>query len=350
MRACGRVRLRSPLGRGFVKTLILMADTRDPVNADVLTAPFYSLASVINLSYAKRHGYDYRFFLLDPGGSEREPDPSPDGTTNASRFGPRFGSRLRFEFDVSVMGAVRLLSKFLKQHQLERQTRLTLRYTTLRDTLLPDHKEHAPAPAQNVTAACRHVRWGARAPAWGKLLAVREGLLLEYDRVIYIDSDAIFAAQNVRVETFLREFRRPGSETPILTVLSNFPWMNIEANAGFMIWENSDEAKQLLETWWNLDVGRHNLDRQWDQEGLTGHLLREGKNDYRSRIAILPEVSLLEKNGQFVRHVTAPHGWERLPRMRLGLRQYGIDASRYARLVRELDCQHHRRLDTSVAS
>jgi hypothetical protein len=330
-----------------MKTLILMADTRDPVNEEVHSAPFYSMASVINLHYAKRHGYDFRFYLIDPL-ETTEDRRSRVRATHSLDGGLQ--SRVFSECDVWVIRVLQTISRILKRDRLKRQTRIGLRYVILREFLRPRSEKNVMLQPHDAGAWCKHVRWGERAPAWGKLLALRDGLSLDYDRVIYIDSDAIFATPSISVEAFLAAHRPQRSETPILTVFFNFPWMYIEANSGFMIWENSDRAKQLLETWWNVDAGKYNLCHDWDQHGLNAHLLKDDATGHRQQIAVLPVLSLLEKKGQFIRHVTSPHGWERVPRMRLGLRQNNITADRYTELIKELGSRHFARLDSSVGS
>ena len=332
-----------------MKTLILMADTRHPVHTDIYSAPFYSHASVINLSYARQHGYDFSYYLIDPGASVREQGGAASHDVSSTAQGG-IRARAAFECDVCVMRALQLVSPLLKRSQLERQTRATYRYTMMRDAVLLRGTTDTESRSRHTGAWCRHVKWGARAPAWGKLLALRHGLETNYERIVYIDSDAIFAATRTSLEAFLETSRGGPTQpqSPPLTVLSNFPWTYIDANSGFMIWHNSERARALLQAWWNVDAGSYNLSHDWEQHGLNVHLLQEGADGYRQQIEILPEVSLLEQKGQFVRHVTSPHAWERGPRMRLGLRQANITAERYALLMDELAHRHLVRLDTAL--
>lgn len=332
-----------------MRTLILMADTRHPVHTDIYSAPFYSHASVINLSYARQHGYDFSYYLVDPGGSEgKQCDAaSHDAVPTALQ---RVRALTAFECDVWAMRAVQMASPFLKKAWLERQTRVSYRYRALRDALLLRGTRATESPSRHTGEWCRHVKWGARAPAWGKLLALRHGLELNYERVVYIDSDAIFAASQTSLEAFLQmsSGSPTQSQSPTLIVFSNFPWTYVDANSGFMIWHNSARARALLDAWWNVDAGRYNLSHDWEQHGLNAHLLREGADGYRQQITILPDVCLLEQKGQFVRHITSPHAWEREPRMRLGLRQAKITAARYERLMDALARRHLVRLDTAL--
>ena len=118
-----------------MKTLILMADTRHPVHTDIYSAPFYSHASVINFSYARQHGYDFSYYLIDPGASVREQGAAASHDVSSTAHG-RIRARAAFECDVCAMRALQLVSPLLKRSQLERQTRATYRYTMMRDAVL----------------------------------------------------------------------------------------------------------------------------------------------------------------------------------------------------------------------
>ncbi len=346
--------MTNPTPAAAARTLILMADTRSPLETDYLAAPYHALAAVINLGYAKRQGYDFRYCLVGnaDGPADRSRIVSDPWRQNGGgyRGAAPWRSRISFTTDLWVMAALRHYRALFVG---SRWTGLGLSraYARFRKYVLRVAEPDAWSNLQKVNVACHHHEWGPRAAPWSKLLAIRDALNQGYDRVVYIDSDAIFALPLVSVDEFL-------STTPVvrgpndpcdadLMVTISHPFREV-ANSGFMIWQNTPDARRLIRQWWDTDAGDYNLQHDYEQRVLLHNIFPDQAKAYAGRIAVLDTVSFLERKGQYVRHIASPHGWERVPRFRWELRQRRLIGEAYTSLVEQLRRSHITKLDPST--
>jgi len=193
-------------------------------------------------------------------------------------------------------------------------------------------------PTSGNFTTCHHPLHGPRAASWAKLLCIRYVLEnLNYTRIVYIDTDAIFADPKLNLHDFLQEV---DCLEKSLVVPCNYPWEKTrigadqgrDANAGLLIWRRSPLSLQIIESWWNFDAKNFNLKHDWEQMALNAHVL----SNYSRDIQILPEVTMQEKPGQFVRHIPGPDAQSRRPRLLWELRKQNLDNKKYDRLIDHL--------------
>lgn len=319
-------------------TLILMADSRSPLSERAIDAPYYALTAAANLDYAERHGYDFRFYQMQPLDSAETTAVEPLRAPLSQSSQPAQASlreRVCWRLDTLFMRCVQAVSPWLTdRHRVHNW--LGRNYHRVRRIVATPAPPELTRVASKMDAYCRHPEYGVRAAPWGKLLAIGAALESGYERVVYIDSDAVFASPDLSLDQFL-DRHRDAAESPAgadLTVLFSKPFPREEANSGFMIWLNTDRARMLLQRWWDYDAQGYHTDHDYEQHTLKAHLLTEV--DSRRRIRIIPELSFVEQRGQFVRHVASPHAVQRVPRFRLALVQQGLTGARFHALMQQL--------------
>ncbi len=338
---------RVPSGDG---TLILMVEDRDPLEMDVFRAPYYSLTAAINFRYARRHGCAFQYHLA--GGVEPRGEDDRWDARQAQRRGDTqrrpasWWRRRKYALDVRLMSSRCLLS--IPSSRLDRRLSTWERlYASFRQHLMPSDPGKDAQKGWKDRPACVHARWGPRAVPWTKLLAVNHAMAQGYDRIVYIDSDAIFNRFEMSVDDFLMSSKSAlaALEGAALTLTFNYPWTEIESTSGFMVWQNTELAKRILHHWWNVDAGDYHLEHDYEQHALNHHVLKDASG-YREHIAIIPAISFVERRRQYVRHVSIAHSRVRLPRFRYALKACGVDADRYGELMDEIGQHHLVRLDT----
>lgn len=219
-----------------MRILVFMSDNR-PLQMDLATASYNSLAAAINYEYCKRHSYDFIYYR-----------PYLDN----------------------------------KDH------------ITLYNCIDPN------------TKSVRHA-------SWSKLLSTQEALKLEYDYVVYTDSDCIFKDLDHKVEDFIQTDRD-------VIFINNTPWGDDMPCAGFYICKVGPGAYQFLRVWWGQNTPEYNMNHMWEQMSLW-NIFR----DYE--VGLLEEMSFLEQEGQKIRHVGSCEGDRRLSYFRAFIAMNGINFS-----------------------
>ena len=140
-----------------------------------------------------------------------------------------------------------------------------------------------------------------RHASWSKLLSTQKALELDYDYVVYIDSDCIFKNFNIPLEKYINQY--PEKD---LIFFSNKPWSEDEPCAGFFICKVSDSSKEIVKNWYNYSVPNHNKYHMYEQNALW--------ETYKTlNIAIIKETMFDEVDGQFLRHIGINVHYQRIP-------------------------------------
>lgn len=85
-------------------------------------------------------------------------------------------------------------------------------------------------------------------PTWIKIDIIKKYLLL-FDYVVWIDADAVFVNQHIKIEEFITE--NVDLVLPKLEVDRNTGNMWTHTTTGFMVWKNSEWSKNILNELWN---------------------------------------------------------------------------------------------------
>lgn len=332
-------------------TLILMVDNRNPLEEDVYRAPYYSLTAAINFEYAKRYGYSFHYYLVSGIGQSDDQHPRSAEQKCVNRDAHQnlesWWRRWMYFRDVFFMHSRCFLS--IPPSRLDKWfSTWEEKYCSFQNYVMRANPVKVWHSKQKAHPTCVHSKWGPRAAPWSKLLALDDAMAKGHNRIVYIDSDAIFTRLDVNVDDFL--ISSTSTLAPIeeaaLTLTFNYPWTQIEATSGFMIWRNTKRAREILHHWWNVDAGDYHVRHDYEQYVLNHHLLQDVENGYRERIAIIPAITFLERKKQYVRHVSNPHSRVRLSRFRYGLKASGINSNTYRNLIREIEHHHLIRFDT----
>ena len=131
-----------------------------------------------------------------------------------------------------------------------------------------------------------------RDAAWSKLLSTILALELNYDYVVYIDSDCIFRNFDMTIEDFIA----PHTDK-LLIFLNNKPWGDDKPCSGFYVCNVCDASKDIIRNWYNMNLPEKNKNRAWEQDALW--CMYEGLN-----ISIVDMWMFEEEEGQFLRHIT----------------------------------------------
>lgn len=130
-----------------------------------------------------------------------------------------------------------------------------------------------------------------RHAAWAKLLITQFALELNYDYVVYIDSDCIFKDFNQKLEPLIHSF----SDKDVI-FFNNKPWGDHIPCAGFYIAKVCDYSKHFFMDWYNVNVPRYNKNHAWEQDALW--------TIYRNYNTVVVDTWMFrEREGQFLRHV-----------------------------------------------
>lgn len=85
-------------------------------------------------------------------------------------------------------------------------------------------------------------------PTWIKIDVIKKYLPF-FDYVVWIDADAVFVNQHIKIEEFITE--NVDLVLPKLEVDRNTGNMWTHTTTGFMIWKNSEWSKNILSELWN---------------------------------------------------------------------------------------------------
>jgi hypothetical protein len=140
-----------------------------------------------------------------------------------------------------------------------------------------------------------------RHASWSKLLSTSIAFKLDYDYIVYIDSDCIFKNFDQTIE----EFIKPYSEKDIL-FLNNKPWGDNDPCAGFYICKVNEYTKKFIVDWNQVNIPEKDRDHAWEQDTLW-------KIYKEYNIGIIDSWMFQEKEEQFLRHVSSCENNNRIP-------------------------------------
>ncbi len=325
--------------------LILMADNRNPIQPDQYSASYYSIASVVNSEYARKHGYDFRYFLT----SKSLEDGTNFSACQKAELSSReaFFQQVEYYLDVIFMNLRSLIIQ--NQNTLSKKPywldELYFRLRRRISSKLAFEKFETKDKFQN---NCVHHILGPRVAAWSKIPAIYYAMQENYERIVYIDSDAIFNRFDMSIDDFLHNSSSNlgAIEKNALILTYNYPWTNRSANSGFMIWKNNDCAQKFLQTWWDTDGGKYHSEHDYEQYSLNCNLLADN-SEFLNDIAILPIITFLERKKQFIRHVGSSHDRLRVPRFRQALAKQNISPKQFRLICERIKENHLCYLDTT---
>lgn len=145
-------------------------------------------------------------------------------------------------------------------------------------------------PNTNLTRHC----------AWAKILSAKLALEHDYDYIVYIDSDCIFKDFNKTIESLITP------HTDNIIFLNDNPCHSDKPNSGFFICRNCPESSSFLNDWYNVNIPDKNIIHSWEQAGLWTIF-----NNYN--ITIIDDWMLVERKGQFLRHIYHAENKIRIP-------------------------------------
>lgn len=126
--------------------------------------------------------------------------------------------------------------------------------------------------------------------AWAKVLSAKLALGQDYDYTVYIDSDCIFKDFNKTIESLIKQYDNN------IIFLNDNPSNPDKPNSGFFICKNCSESLKFINDWYNVNIPDKNIKHSWDQAGLWTIY-------QKYNIAIVNDLMLVEKEGQFIRHI-----------------------------------------------
>ncbi len=317
------------------KTLILMADNRNPDCVSILESKYYTLASVINYLYAKEHGYDFRFVVTSKNVGEK-----PTITDNSIKKTSTFFQKLKYIFDVYY---IKLRRKLINEENVSYRIDKAYKKITRGHFFSENNKINNTHPRSMLN--CKHETFGFRSAPWGKLPAIYTAMNEGYSRIFYIDSDAFVNKSKMSIEDYIYSHKEGTSFQDILLFVTfNYPWLNRAANSGFMIWECSEESKDLIKTWWNYDAGIYHTQHDYEQSPFNTHIINDKL--FEKRIKKIQDITFLERDHQYFRHIAHTHSFLRIPRMREQLFSLGLNEKKFKLIQQEILNKHIKPLDT----
>jgi len=139
-----------------------------------------------------------------------------------------------------------------------------------------------------------------RHASWSKLLASQVALDSEenYDYIVYLDSDCIVKNFDIPLESIIY-----GNENKNMIFFWDRPCTHNEPNAGVYICKNNFNTKRMIEEWYNVNIPYQNINRIWEQSALwkvyKGWQALDSDN-----LVILENINMVEKENQYLRHIT----------------------------------------------
>ena len=131
-----------------------------------------------------------------------------------------------------------------------------------------------------------------RHPSWSKILSTKLAFKLNYDYVVYIDSDCIFKNFNHPLENVI------DSSGNDIIFINDRPWNVDKPNGGFYICRVCPESLLFLDDWFNYNLPFNNMNHAWEQCALWEIYVNYD-------IFLLDILATIEEEGQFLRHLTA---------------------------------------------
>jgi len=164
-----------------------------------------------------------------------------------------------------------------------------------------------------------------RHAAWSKLLSTSLALELDYDYVVYIDSDCIFKDFNKSLEQFIK----PHKKNDVI-FLNNKPWEKKYPCSGFYVCKVCPNVKELLIDWYNFDFGKRINHYRWEQ-GAIRYLFKEPKYN----IKVVDDWMFRNFDGQYLRHIGTDQKEIRIPYFKDFINVNNID---YSKNISEIKC------------
>jgi hypothetical protein len=138
-----------------------------------------------------------------------------------------------------------------------------------------------------------------KAASWVKLLTIYNALNLNYEYIIYLDSDCIFNNQKININQIIRLLKKKQ-----MLFYSDKPWKVDLPNCGFILLKNSYFNKSFIKSWWQT-FSLKNLTHPYEQFWLQKFWLNNSKL-VKKKIILLPdEICRLKNNKQFIFHMTS---------------------------------------------
>lgn len=160
---------------------------------------------------------------------------------------------------------------------------------------------------------CLDSRGNKRHASWSKILSCKKALEMNYDYVVYIDTDCIFKDLSRTIE----EYIKPLGNKDIM-FLDDKPWGTTYPCAGFYICKVTKESKRLMNDWYAVDLPENNNKHPWEQAAL----VKIFKN---YNIQLIDDWMFREKEGQYLRHIGSEEGQNRVPYFKNFIKNMGID-------------------------
>lgn len=152
-----------------------------------------------------------------------------------------------------------------------------------------------------------------RHASWSKLLSTMNALELNYDYVVYIDTDCIFKDFNKSLEDFIQPYSQD------IIFLNNKPWGGHLPCAGFYVCKVNDYTRKFIKCWYNYSIPEKNTEHAWEQDALW-------KIFKQYNVAIVySEMMFRNESGQFLRHVASHEKYNRLPYFKKFIQDNNID-------------------------
>jgi len=139
-----------------------------------------------------------------------------------------------------------------------------------------------------------------RHASWSKLLASQVALDSEenYDYIVYLDSDCIVKNFDIPLESIIY-----GHEKKSMIFFWDLPCTPNEPNAGVYICKNNFNTKRMIEEWYNVNIPYQNINRIWEQSALW-KVYKGWQALDPDNILILENINMVEKENQYLRHIT----------------------------------------------
>jgi hypothetical protein len=148
-----------------------------------------------------------------------------------------------------------------------------------------------------------------RHAAWSKVLATKKALSLDYDYIVYLDSDCVFNDFDKRIESVIEQHSSAN-------LIFFRDYVSCERgllpNSGFYICKVCDDSRSFINEWYNVDSGEFNTKNSWDQSGLWKIYSFDQSvitlDVWQFHPAIFPD-----RPTQFIRHITGGEDHFRIP-------------------------------------
>jgi hypothetical protein len=155
-----------------------------------------------------------------------------------------------------------------------------------------------------------------RHAAWSKLLSTSKALDLDYDYVVYIDSDCIFKDYNQSLEDFIKPFSNKN-----IIFLNDKPWSNNKPCSGFYICKVSSYTRKFLRHWYSVDLPENNTQHPFEQAAL--YKIYEQYN-----VQLVDDWMFREKDIQYLRHIGTDQNKLRIPYFKKFIKRKRINFSK----------------------